>query len=48
MSKDTNLTGIEGFFDKNEIIVSKTDLKGKITYANRTFLNIAGYIRLCR
>lgn len=43
MSRDTNLTGVERFFDKNEIIVSKTDLKGKITYANRTFLNIAGY-----
>jgi len=36
-------TGVERFFDENDIIVSKTDLKGHITYANETFLNIAGY-----
>lgn len=36
-------TGVERFFSEDEIIVSKTDLKGHITYANRTFLNIAGY-----
>ena len=33
----------EVFFDKHEIIVSKTDLKGRITYANRTFMRVAGY-----
>lgn len=27
----------------DEIIVSKTDTKGHITYANRTFMRIAGY-----
>ena len=27
----------------DEFIVSKTDLKGRITYANRTFMKIAGY-----
>lgn len=27
----------------DEFIVSKTDTKGKITYANRTFMKIAGY-----
>jgi PAS domain S-box-containing protein len=43
MGASIPLTGAERFFDKNEIIVSKTDLKGRITYANRTFLNIAGY-----
>ncbi len=43
MSKAVSLTGVERFFDRNDIIVSKTDLKGHITYANRTFLNIAGY-----
>lgn len=37
------LTGIERNFSKDEIIVSKTDLKGKITYANRVFLRVAGY-----
>jgi PAS domain S-box-containing protein len=36
-------TGHERFFPEDEIIVSKTDLKGHITYANETFLNIAGY-----
>jgi len=33
----------ERFFDDNDIIVSKTDLKGRITYANHVFLDIAGY-----
>lgn len=36
-------TGKERFFDEEDIIVSKTDLKGRITYANRTFLEVAGY-----
>lgn len=30
-------------FQDSEIIVSKTDLKGRITYANRTFAQIAGF-----
>jgi PAS domain S-box-containing protein len=37
------LTGRERFFDKDEIIVSKTDLKGKILYANRVFLRVGGF-----
>lgn len=37
------LTGVERHFDEHEIIVSKTDLKGRITYANDTFLRVAGY-----
>jgi PAS domain S-box-containing protein len=36
-------TGREQTFSENDIIVSKTDLKGIITYANHTFLEIAGY-----
>jgi PAS domain S-box-containing protein len=36
-------TGVERFFPEDEIIVSKTDVKGHITYANETFLNIAGF-----
>lgn len=36
-------TNIESFFDKGDIIVSKTDLKGHITYANKVFCDIAGY-----
>ena len=30
----TELTGVERTFDPDEIIVSKTDTKGRITYAN--------------
>lgn len=33
----------ERFFEPDEIIVSKTDPKGVITYANSVFLRIAGY-----
>ncbi len=36
-------TGREQTFSENDIIVSKTDLKGLITYANRTFLEVSGY-----
>ncbi len=39
----TRPTGKEVFFDKNELIVSKTNLKGQITYANDIFVDIAGY-----
>ncbi len=35
--------GTEVFFDKNDLIVSKTDLKGRLTYINHTFMDIAGY-----
>ncbi|SCA55669.1 Chemotaxis sensory transducer [Candidatus Terasakiella magnetica] len=38
------LTGEERTFGDDEIIVSKTDLKGRITYANKIFLDVAGYI----
>ncbi|WP_169569344.1 PAS domain-containing protein [Sneathiella limimaris] len=38
-----NYRGQEVFFDRNDLIVSKTDLKGILTYANHTFLEIAGY-----
>ena len=36
-------TGREVFFEEDELIVSKTDLSGKITYANDTFLRVAGF-----
>ncbi|WP_396627398.1 PAS domain-containing protein [Luteitalea sp.] len=36
-------TGHERFFATDDVIVSKTDLTGKITYANDVFLKIAGY-----
>ncbi len=37
------LTGVERTFGEDEIIVSKTDTRGHITYANRTFQKVAGY-----
>lgn len=43
MPKPVLLTGVEKTFADDDIIVSKTDLKGRITYANRVFLNIADY-----
>lgn len=36
-------SGIERHFGEDEIIVSKTDLQGKITYANDVFIRVAGY-----
>jgi len=33
---------IEKTFSKNELLVTKTDLKGKITYANQAFMKIVG------
>ncbi|MCZ4279640.1 PAS domain S-box protein [Kiloniella laminariae] len=35
--------GKELFFDRNDLIVSKTDLKGRLTYTNDIFLQIASY-----
>jgi PAS domain S-box-containing protein len=36
-------TGIERPFSQHEIIVSKTDPQGRITYANDVFLRVSGY-----
>lgn len=43
MARDSSLTGVERFFEDDEIIVSKTDLKGRMTYLNDVFLRLAGY-----
>jgi PAS domain S-box-containing protein len=36
-------TAVEVFFDADDIIVSKTDTKGRITYANKVFAQVCGY-----
>jgi PAS domain S-box-containing protein len=36
-------TDTEVFFHEDDIIVSKTDIKGRITYANQSFCHVAGY-----
>ena len=36
-------TGVESRFDSDEILVSKTDTRGVITYANPPFIDISGY-----
>ena len=43
MAQDKALTGVERYFGDDDIIVSKTDLKGRVTYANQVFLEISGY-----
>ena len=40
-----SLTGVERFFAEDEIIVSKTDLTGRITYVNDVFVRVAVYSR---
>lgn len=35
-------TGVERTFHRDDVIVSKTDTKGIITYANEVFLDLAG------
>jgi PAS domain-containing protein len=36
-------TGIERFFAEDEIIVSKTDPNGKISYVNDVFIRVSGF-----
>lgn len=36
-------TDVEHFFGEDELIVSRTDTKGIITYCNQVFINVAGY-----
>ncbi|MCR9256769.1 MAG: PAS domain-containing protein [Alphaproteobacteria bacterium] len=42
-SSTLTLTGVERKMDPSEIIVTKTDLDGKICYGNRTFFKYANY-----
>lgn len=43
MTKEVRLTGAEVFFEENELIVSKTNLKGHMTYVNDVFLRVSGF-----
>lgn len=43
MGRSIHPTGVERFFDESEILVSKTDIRGRITYCNQQFRHIAGY-----
>lgn len=43
MTRSSTPTGHERTFEEDDIIVSKTDREGKITYANDVFLRVAGY-----
>lgn len=43
MASKCTPTGVEAFFGPGEIIVSKTDTSGRITYANGVFIRISGY-----
>jgi PAS domain S-box-containing protein len=43
MSSNIQPTGKERHFKPEELIVSKTDLKGRLTYANDVFLRLSDY-----
>lgn len=41
--RDVKPSGVERYFDEDEIIVSKTDSHGLITYVNDVFIRVSGY-----
>jgi aerotaxis receptor len=43
MKVNLPVTGVERTFDADEEIISTTDLKGIITYANQTFTDVCGF-----
>lgn len=43
MPNAIRLTGVENFFDEDSVIVTKTDPRGIISYANKTFLEVSEY-----
>lgn len=45
MNVATKASSLEVTFGVEDVIVSKTDLKGHITYANKTFAEVSGYGR---
>ncbi|MDE2584677.1 MAG: methyl-accepting chemotaxis protein [Betaproteobacteria bacterium] len=45
MKKNLPVTQVEVPFTQGKYIVSKTDLQGRITYANETFITLSGFSR---
>ncbi|MEY4593250.1 MAG: hypothetical protein RIR18_2145 [Pseudomonadota bacterium] len=43
MKKNLPITNVEKSYPKGHYLVSKTDLKGSITYCNQTFIDISGF-----
>jgi methyl-accepting chemotaxis protein len=43
MRNNLPVTNVEFQLDENTLIVSKTDLKGQITYINKDFLDVSGF-----
>ncbi len=43
MARAMHTTGVETFFADDEIIVSKTDPNGRLTYVNDVFLKVSGF-----
>ena len=43
MKRDITPTSVERSLGDEDFIVTKTDLKGRITYANRIFIALSGY-----
>jgi len=43
MKKPITPTSVEKVMREDDFIVSKTDLKGRITYGNRVFVEFSGY-----
>ena len=43
MRNNQPVTNVERHLDEGQYIVSKTDLKGRITYVNRPFIDISGF-----
>ena len=43
MAAEVRPSGVENLLGEEELIVSKTDLKGRITYANDVFVRMAKY-----
>ncbi len=42
-SRNLQPTGVERRFPDDQILVSKTDLRGKITYVSQSFVEVAGF-----